>query len=173
MTIIQKVLAIILALTLAFGAGFMKGRDYEKLNGLKEKVVQIVEVVKDNKAAQNVADDVSKKTEDRQEKVRTVYKTIIQKEIEYVKNDPTSSTVLPVSFVRLYNSASAACDLAEPSCQLISEPTQDIAHSDLIHQYNQVGGLYQTCKIALDGYEDFYQGVRAKINKGETINEKD
>ncbi|HEY5631900.1 MAG TPA: hypothetical protein VIR31_07205 [Nitrososphaeraceae archaeon] len=151
-------------------SGFVKGIDYQQTKDQAAAVTKIVYVEKKNTELQKVADKAGEKTQEKQENTKIIYKTLIQKEIEYVKNDPTSSTVLPIGFVRNYNAASRYCDLAEPTCQSISEPTGTITLADLIHQYNEASGLYQTCKIALDGYEGFYQELRDKHNKGD-VNE--
>lgn len=158
-------------LCVAFAAtGFIKGIDYQQTKEQAEQVTKIVYVTKKNTELQEVADKAGQNVQEKQEKTKIVYKTLIQKEIEYVQNDPTSSTVLPIGFVRNYNAASTFCDLAEPTCQSISEPTGPITLADLIRQYNEASGLYQTCKIALDGYEGFYQGIRSQHNK-EGLNE--
>lgn len=163
---IVKRWAVMVVVALAVGVfGFVKGMGYEQTRNEAKLTAGVVYVAKKTAEAQQVADTHGEKNQKAQDKVRVVYKTLIQKEIEYVQSDPTADTVLPVGFVRRYNAASLACDLAEPACGIESEPTGQITLADLIHQYNQVGEFYQTCRIANEGWEDFYAELKAKINK--------
>jgi hypothetical protein len=156
---------IIAALIAAAGAtGFVKGIEYQQERDMVRQTQGLVYVAKKTAELQSVADKTATEVQHTQEQVRTIYKTIVKKEIEYVTLDPHAHDVLEPSFVLLYNAASLACDPSTSTCQSQASVAGDVTHAELIRKYNAASEHYQTCRVALEGYDKFYNEVREKVN---------